>query len=147
MTKYDTSTPYIASYLIIRRKGKIAFVLRTNTGWMNNYYGLPSGKVEIGENFSLAVIREGLEEIGVKVKLEDLKFVHLMHRKEETDWVDAYFEAVKYEGEPYNAEPDIHGEMVWLDPKNLPDNVVPSVKQAIEQIDSGNFYSEYGWPD
>ena len=146
MTKYNTSTPYIASYLIIRDKGKIAFVLRTNTGWMNNYYGLPSGKVEIGENFSSAVIREGLEEIGVKIKLEDLKFVHLMHRREETDWVDAYFEAGKYEGEAYNAEPDIHSELAWFDPNNLPDNVVTSVKQAIERIEAGSFYSEYGWP-
>ena len=43
---YDTATPYLASFVIIRKEGKIAFVLRTNTGWMNGYYGLPSGKVE-----------------------------------------------------------------------------------------------------
>ncbi len=48
---YDTAQPYIASYLIIRKEGKIAFVLRENTRWMNNHYGPPSGKIEKKRKF------------------------------------------------------------------------------------------------
>ncbi len=43
------------------------------------------------------------------------------------------------------ARPHIHGELTWIDPKNLPKNMVPSVKYAIEQIMAGKNYAEYGW--
>lgn len=150
---YDTATPYLASFVIIRKEGKIAFVLRTNTGWMNGYYGLPSGKVEKVESFSEAAIREGKEEIGITFKPKNARFVHVMHRSTHAeddntnDWVDVFFEVTDFENEPYNAEPDVHGELAWLDPKNLPENVVPSVKRAIEHIEQGELYSEFGWPN
>ncbi len=117
---------------------------------MNNYYGLPSGKVEKAESFVHAAIREGKEEVGITVATENLTFVHAMHRytaSESMEWVDVFFEAVRYDGEPYNAEPDVHGELVWFDPANLPENVIPNVKFALEQIAAGHTYSEFGWDD
>lgn len=142
---FDTATPYIASYVIVRKNNKIAFVLRSNTGWMNNHYGLPSGKVEKDESYSAAAIREAAEEIGIKIAPEDLRFVHVMHRREGHDWVDVYFEADKWQGTPMNAEPHVHSELAWLDLGDLPENVIPSVRYALEQISQGNAYSEYGW--
>ena len=142
---FHTATPRIASYVIVRKANKIAFVLRANTSWMNDYYGLPSGKVEKNESFSAGAIREALEEIDVMVKLDDLRYVHVMHRHEGTDWVDVYFEVLKWQGTPNNAEPHMHSELAWLDPKNLPNNIIPSLKYALEQIQAGNAYSEYGW--
>lgn len=144
--KYNTATPYIASYVILRKNGKIAFVLRENTAWMNGYYGLPSGKVENGETYLQAAVREAKEEAGVDIKAADLQPVHTIHRKEpEMTWVDVYFEATKWQGEPYNAEPHVHSELAWLDPKKLPKNVISSVKYALEQIEAGVTYAEYGW--
>lgn len=142
---YDTAQPYIASYVLVRKDGKLAFVLRSNTDWMNNYYGMPSGKIEKNESFSAGAIRESLEEIGIRVTPQNLKFVHAMHRMEGSDWVDVYFEVLSYEGEAHNAEPHMHGELAWLDPADLPENVVPSVRLALEHIGTGKVYSEYGW--
>lgn len=145
---YNTATPYLANYVIIRKDGKIAFVLRSNTSWMNDYYGLPSGKTEKNESSTAGAVREVLEEVGASVRAEDLRYVHTMHRHndgEEYDWIDIYFEAIKYEGEPYNAEPDMHSELAWLDPNDLPDNVIPSVAEAIKNIEAGQKYTEYGW--
>jgi 8-oxo-dGTP diphosphatase len=62
-------------------------------------------------------------------------------------WVDVYFEAVSWRGEPFNAEPDIHSEFTWLDPENLPKNVIKSVRYALEQIAAGSQYAEYGWTE
>ncbi len=143
--KYDTATPYVASYVLVRKQGKIAFVLRANTDWMNDHYGLPSGKVEKNESYTAAAKREASEEIGIDIDLKDLEFVHVMHRNEGMEWVDVFFEAKKWGGEPHNAEPHMHSELAWLDPKNLPKNTIPSLLFALEQIEKGKKFSEYGW--
>lgn len=143
--KYATATPYTACFVIIKRANKIAFVLRSNVDWMKGYYGLPSGKIEKGEPALQATCREAKEEVGVDIAPEQLKFLHVVDRHDEIDWVDFYFEAQQWQGEPYNAEPDMHSELAWLDPNNLPDNVIPSVRNALQAIDKGENYSEYGW--
>lgn len=146
--KYDTQTPYIAAYIILRKDNKIAFVLRENTSWMNNFYGLPSGKVEDNESFTAAAIREGKEEVGVDINREDLVHVHTVHRRSPDNgmqWVDVYFDVAKWEGEVINAEPHMHSELAWLDPANLPDNVIPPVTEALEAISKGETYSEFGY--
>lgn len=148
--KYDTAQPYIASYVIIRNEeGEVAFVLRSNTEWMNNYYGLPSGKVEKDESSSAGAIREALEEIGITVTSEGLRHTLTVHRHEKGDygntWVDVYFEVNTYEGKPYNAEPDKHSDLVWLNPSDLPENVIPSVRAAFGFIAEGRQFAEWGW--
>ncbi len=146
---YNTAQPYIATYVLFEKDGKVAFVLRSNTDWMNNYYGLPSGKVEKDESYMAAAIREAKEEVGVVITSQDLKPTLVVHRYEPSsnakDWVDMYFTATEWQGKLYNAEPHIHSELTWLDPKKLPKNVIPSVKFAIEEIQKGKTYTEYGW--
>lgn len=143
---YNTATPYIASYMILRRGNTVAFLLRSNTSWMDGHYSLPSGKVEKNETFSNAAIREVKEEAGIDVEPQDIKPVLTVQRKgTDSEWVDVYFEVKKWSGEPFNAEPNVHGELAWLDLDNLPDNVIPSVVSALEQVKLGNHYFEDGW--
>lgn len=142
---YDTATPYIASYVLLRKGNKLAFVLRKNTGWMDGKYGLPAGKVEKDERYTAAAVREAEEEAGVKIKEKDLKFVHISHRRAETDWVDVIFEATKWEGEPYNAEPEVHEKLEWIDLDELPENVISAIRFFLNKIKEGQIYSEYGW--
>src|SRR5690606_19782130 len=129
------------SYVLVKKEGKVAFVLRSNTSWMNNYYGLPSGKVENDESYIKAAIREAKEEIGISIRRQDMKFVHVMHRREGFDWVDVFFEVIKWQGKPYNAEPHVHSELAWLDVDNLPKNTIPSVRFALKEISKGKVYS------
>lgn len=148
--KYTSARPYIAAFAILRDKNKIAMVLRKNTGWMDGYYGLPAGKVEYDEPFTVGVIREAKEEAGVDISLADIKIVHTAHRhadngKEFMDWIDIYFEVSKWQGEPHNAEPDKSERLDWLDIDNLPENIVPSQHSALSAIAAGEAYSEYGW--
>jgi 8-oxo-dGTP diphosphatase len=143
--KHNTATPYIACFTLLRREGKIAFVLRKNTGYMDDCYGLPAGKVEWKEDFKTGAIREAKEEAGVIVAAQDLRFVHIMHRTEDSDWVDVFFETEKWIGEPYNAEPHKSSELAWLDPANLPQNLVPSVREVMQYIANGELYSTFGF--
>lgn len=145
--KYNTATPYTAAYIILRKGNKIAFLLRENTAWMNGYYGLPSGKIEKGESALQAAIREAKEEIGVTITAGQLKYIFTGDRHDKIDWIDLCFEATGWEGEPHNAEPHVHGEFVWLDPNDLPDNVVPYVRFYVEQIQASNKYAAYGWQE
>jgi mutator protein MutT len=144
---YPTATPRVASFIIIRKGNKVAFVLRGNIDYMAHHYGLPSGKLEKDETCTQAAVREAKEEIGITIAENDLTFAHVVHRSEGSDWIDMYFEVAKWEGEPHNAEPEKHDELAWLDNDNLPDNVVPAVKIVLEKIAKGEVFSQYGWQD
>lgn len=148
--KYDSARPYTACFPVLIRDNKIAMVLRQNTGWMDGYYGLPSGKLEYGETFTDGAIREAKEEAGVDIVAEDMRVIHIMYRHDEQDdgymdWVDVYFGVDNWQGEPHNAEPDKAEELVWLPINDLPENIIPSVRAALTEVAKGNFYSEYGW--
>lgn len=146
----EVARPYIACFTILRRDNKIAMVLRKNTSWMDGYYGLPAGKGEWFESFTAGAAREAKEEAGVEIELKNLRFVHMVHRhasdkvsKKFMDWVDVYFEADEWEGEPFNAEAEKSERLDWLELDNLPDNIVPPQLEAIKHIVNGEFYSEY----
>ncbi len=149
--KFDTAQPYIACFVILRKQDKIAVVLRKNTGWMDGFYGVPAGKVEWQERYINGAVREAKEEAGVDILPEDLTFAHVCHRHSEDgdkfmDWVDVFFVANKWTGEPYNAEPEKSERLDWIDVNNLPDNVIPVLKFCLDKMNNGEFYSEYGWP-
>ena len=142
---YDVATPYTASYLLLKKDGKIAMIMRANTSWMNDHWGIPAGKVEKGESYTACAIREAKEEAGVTIEPKDLKFVHVCHRSEGYDWVDVFFEVTDWQGEAHNAEPHMHSQLEWFELKNLPGDTIPSLRYCLEQIADGKLFSEYGW--
>jgi len=150
--KYSTARPYIAAFVILRRGDKIAMTLRRNTGWKDDHYGVPAGKIEWDETYLQGAVREAKEEAGVDVEQEDLKMVHVVHRHslqengDFMDWVDLYFEATKWEGEPSNVEPEKSERLDWLDINNLPENIVPEQRAALVAVAKGEIYGEFGWP-
>lgn len=147
----EVARPYTACFVILRRANKIAMVLRKNTGWMDGYYGLPAGKGEWFEPFSVGAVREAKEEAGVDIEPKSLRPAHIVHRHDSDsegkfiDWVDVYFFADSWDGEPHNAENHKSERLDWLDLDNLPENIVPTQRLALIDIAKGSFYSEYGW--
>ncbi len=87
-----------ASYLILLQENKVLLGRRCHTGFEDGKYILPSGHVELDENFTGAIIREAKEEIGIDLKFEDLEFVHVLNRKSSLNGenrVDVFFIAKK----------------------------------------------------
>lgn len=131
--------------MIFHDGNKILLLRRINTGWRDGEYTLPSGHIEGNETARAAAARETQEEVGIIIKPEELKFVHVVHRRgDEGDHerVDFFFEVEKYHGRPYNKEPEKCDDFRWFLASELPDNTVPVVRQALEKIAAGEKYSE-----
>ena len=131
----------IAVYAILVKDGKVLMGRRFKTGWQDGNYGLPSGHLEAGETLVEALIRETFEETGISLKKEDVQFVHVMHRK--LIYIDFFFYADHFEGEPKIMEPDKCDDWNWFPLKTLPENTIPSVRSAVENYQNGIPFSEF----
>lgn len=145
MANAHRNTAATASYLILRKEGKILLARRCNTGFQDGNYQVPAGHIDAGELPSQALIREMKEEIGITVMPEEVKFVHTSFRPKidsTGDRVDYFFEVSKWEGEVVNAEPEKCDELLWVSPNDLPKNTTPHVRVAIECVEKGEMFSE-----
>jgi 8-oxo-dGTP diphosphatase len=149
----DTQSAHLASFVFIRNsEGHVGFVLRSTSSWKSGFYGLPSGKVEIGESARVCAVRELEEEIGISATSENVHHALTMHKYSAEDknpvtryWIDVYFEVSEYEGQPTNNEPEKHSGFAWLDPANMPDNVIPDNLAALNAYLKGETYHEWGF--
>ena len=147
MTKRHQNIP--DSYLVLSKDNKVLLLRRFNTGYEDGNYSLVAWHVELGETFTQCIIREAEEEAGILLKPEYLKVVHVMHvnsgTTENNERVGVFFIAEKWDGEITNKEPHKCDDLSWFDVDKLPDNVIPYIKQALEEITNKVYYSEYGW--
>ena len=144
----DRFRVYSAVFLILRKDDQVLLHRRRNSGYYDGSYGLVSGHIDGNEPFIEALQREAKEEAGIRVGQKDVRFVHAMHRSSPDDgreYVDMFFEATTWRGEPQNMEPHKCDELSWHPLDNLPDNIVPSVKAALENYRKGECYTEFGW--
>ncbi len=139
--------PFAAVYGLLIRGGDIFMVRRKGTGWLDGYYGLPSGHMDGAESVTSAARREVKEEVGVVVGPGDFKVVHVMHRIRlgDREYIDFFLATDTWEGEPHNAEPEKCDDAAWYPVSALPENTIPSVRSAIEGYLKGIFFSEFGW--
>lgn len=140
-----------ASYLVLQKDGKILMGRRFNTGYHDGEYSLVAGHIEQNETARGNIVREAMEEAGIKIKLEDLKFVHVLHRPSDTDpgvrRIDFFWMVDKWEGEPKITESDKCDDISWFPLDDIPKNTIHYVKHALECIAKGIKYSEYGWKE
>lgn len=129
------------SHLILVNGNKILLQRRFNTGYEDGKYSVCAGHLDGNETF-----REAREEIGIAIKLDDLEIVHVMHRKVPyEERIDFFIRARKWEGEPQILEQNKCDDLQWFELNNLPQNIIPYVKEAICTIKNRKFYSEFGW--
>jgi 8-oxo-dGTP diphosphatase len=138
----------VAVHLLLLRGQEVLLLRRCNTGYEDGNYSVIAGHLEGNETATRAMAREASEEAGIRVAPADLRFVHVMHRKEAAaadERIDLFFVATRWEGEPHIREPDKCSELRWVALDALPPNVVPYVRAALEHYRQQRPYAEF-WP-
>lgn len=138
-TEYQAKTRLVAIpavYLIVQRPDEnILLMLRDGTGYQDGNYDLPSGHLEEEDSGPFgAMTRETKEEVGIIVHPCDLNFAHVSYRPKHDKTghrIDLFFHTKKYQGEPRIMEPHKCKGLIWVPPVQLPNNMVPHVKEAI----------------
>ena len=134
-------------YVMLIRDGKILLLRRFNTGYEDGNYGLVAGHLDGDEKATDGMMREASEEAGIVLKAENLKMVHVMHRRQDDERIDFFFMAEKWEGEIENKEPGKCDDLSWFSLDSLPENTIPYIKNAIVCMRSKTLYSEYWHPE
>ena len=86
---------------------RVLLALRQGTGYADGQWNLPSGKLDAGEMVDAAVCREAGEEVGLRLKPEDLRFSVLLHWRNPEG---QYRLGVFFHVEANPAQPESHGE-------------------------------------
>ena len=135
----------VTVHLFFFQDNKILLLRRFNTGFRDGEYSVPAGHLDGNETVIAAAAREAEEEIGVRIEAEDIVFSSVMHRLEDDERVDFFVHIHKWQGEPYNAEPEKCDDLCWVNMDQLPVNIIPYVGQALQNHLNTIQFDEYGW--
>jgi 8-oxo-dGTP pyrophosphatase MutT (NUDIX family) len=137
----------ITVHLLFFRDAKILLIRRFKTGYRDGEYSVPAGHLDGDETIKAAAAREAAEEVGVHIEPRDLFFSSVMHRNEGDERVDFFVHVRAWSGEPVNKEPNKCDDLRWEDVESLPQNMIPYVRQAIQNHLDGIRFDEFGWYD
>jgi 8-oxo-dGTP diphosphatase len=77
-----------------------------------------------------------------------LRLVHLLHNRHGDtggEWLGAFFLAEAWSGTPSVQEPAKHDDLAWFDVQQLPDNLIPYVRQSLLLPRGQVPFSTYGF--
>lgn len=135
-----------AAHLFMLKDDQILLSRRFQTGYEDGNYSVPAGHLDGNESITRCMIREAQEEIGIEVNANALEVVHVMHRMTSNgEAMNFFLTATRWEGVPVVGEPHKCDDIRWFPLDQLPPNMVPYVRAAIEYFQAGTLYSEFDW--
>ena len=135
----------VTVHLLFFRGDQVLLLRRFNTGYADGQYSVPAGHLDGAETVIAAAAREAEEETGLRLAAEDILFSSVMHRMDGDERVDFFVQIRNWDGEPVNTEPDKCDELRWVNFDELPENVIPYVRKAIQNHRHGIKFDEFGW--
>lgn len=138
-------TAKVAVHLLLMREGQVLLLRRYNTGYEDGNYSVVAGHLDGDEEVRAAMIREAQEEAGITIDQADIAVVGVMHRRSDDERIDFFLAASRWAGEIRNREPHKCDQLAWFPLDDLPSNVIPYVRRALENYRSGTFYDSFGW--
>ena len=129
----------VACYVFVFYGNKL-LMKRDKSNYCHGQHTIPSGHVDEGEEPMVGAIRETLEETDITISEVELSSV--MHRADadpgegcsNDDYIDFFFTANKFTGKAKNMEPDKCFEVKFIDINELPANIMPHVKMALDNL-------------
>lgn len=141
----------VGVFIVLIKENQVLLLRRFQTGIADGRYVLPMGGHDGKEPLTGAVIREAKEEINIDIKKEDISVCHVMHRFHPMpeglsfEQMDVFFKINSYQGIIQNNEPDRCDELAFFSLENLPLATDSFISYALECIQKGEFFSEFGF--
>ncbi|BCW88995.1 CTP pyrophosphohydrolase [Alphaproteobacteria bacterium SO-S41] len=124
--------PRVGCGAAIVRDGRILLLRRVKAPEAG-CWSLAGGKVDFGEPWRDAVVREVEEEVGIRLTETRLLCVVDL-TADGQHWVSPVLLATAFEGEPRNVEPEKHSAMGWFALDALPSPLASAVVQAVAAL-------------
>ncbi|TCP54741.1 ADP-ribose pyrophosphatase YjhB (NUDIX family) [Tumebacillus sp. BK434] len=134
-----------AVHIFFVREGEVLLLRRANTGYEDGNYSVVAGHIDGKEEVRQAAIREAREEAGVEIVPEDVQVVGVMHRLSNDERVDFFVAVERWTGQIRNMEPDKCDDLRWFAWDDLPDNIIPYVRRALQNYRQGNWFDSVGF--
>lgn len=141
----DMSThPRVGLGVIVLNDDGQILVLR-RIGSHAPYYSIPGGSLELGETFEQGAVRELQEECAITiVKPEVMAITNNLetYAEEGAHFISVILVAKRFEGVPKLQEADKHSELLWVDPRILPEPHFEASRLGVACYLSGKFYNQ-----
>ncbi|MFW5888302.1 MAG: NUDIX hydrolase [Patescibacteria group bacterium] len=138
-----------STHIFFIKGNEILLLLRKNVT-SDGYYSVVAGHLEGGETVTQATIREAKEEINVDIREQDIEIRTVCHSyssHNDREFIQFFVVCREWQGEIINNEPHKCGGVKFFPISNLPSNMVPYVRKAIEKVFADVRYYEEGWRD
>jgi 8-oxo-dGTP diphosphatase len=151
--KPPASTPVrfasvIDAHVLLWRTGHVLLLRRAGDVYASGRLCLPSGHLERGESIRQAAVRETFEETGITLDPAALRHVLSIHQRNpgtSDTRIGFAFTPGSWDGEPVNAKPHKHSELVWADPAALPADTAEYTAALITAAGRGLTFTLNGW--
>ncbi|RKT02948.1 ADP-ribose pyrophosphatase YjhB (NUDIX family) [Streptomyces sp. 3211.6] len=131
-------------HLILRRDGEsgpqVLLSRRAGPVYASGLWHLPSGHLDPDEDMVEAVIREALEETGVRIETEDVTAAVTVHHRPPVgsrSRIGVFFEVRHWSRRPRIMEPDRCDGMDWYPLDTLPDPMVAYCRAGLDAYHAG----------
>ncbi|MCH2082670.1 MAG: NUDIX hydrolase [Saprospiraceae bacterium] len=136
------TTVVLKARLILYHFGQILLLQQTKPNGGN--YTLVGGTIESQEFARESLVRETLEEAGIKVKANDLEMVHVLHKRSKSEHrVVFYFVTNQWKGDIKALESHKFKAAKWFSIDKLPKQLTGTVQHVLKEYKAGNLYSEF----
>ncbi len=134
---------HAAIFAIIRdSEGRILFQKRQNTGFMDGFFQLPSGHMELWETMKESFTRELQEELSIEVEENDINIIHISQRiAPDKTYFNIYAFIRTYTWEIRNAEPEKYSDLQYLYPSENT-GMVGFNREVLDFIEANMYFSQ-----
>jgi 8-oxo-dGTP diphosphatase len=136
----------VAVHLFLMRDRQVLLLRREHTGYEDGNYSVIAGHLDGGETIKDAMLREAREEAAIEIAPDDLEVVGVMHQRDpHEEYIDFFLIAYRWQGEIRNQEPWKCSDLAWFPLDHLPPNVIPYVRQALDNYQHSVWFDSFGW--